>query len=882
MKGAESVKLMVIDGNSLINRAYYGIRMLNTRTGTPTNAVYGFLMIYRSLLTEEVPDAVCVAFDLKAPTFRHGMFEGYKAKRKPMPDELAVQVPLLKEVLDAMNARRCEREGYEADDLIGAMASKCEKNGWECVIVTGDKDSFQLISDTTRVRHVRSRLGNTETKLYGVREFFEEYGFSPEKMVDLKALMGDASDNIPGVAGIGEKTAMALVQRFGGVNDIYKSLQSPEIKDSVRVKLEAGRNSAETSYALALIDRAAPLELEPSCCFVVPPDNDKLYELFQKLEFAKLTEKFGLAQPGTQKTRTENTPAIKTAAVQTAADSADMILALSKAPVAAVSLSTDSRVLAAVAGDTAYVASDGGTDRYMEVLTSVFDKSIKKTAHNVKEATGSIKMMGFESGGFEFDTALAAYLLDPTASSYELSRLTEKYCGYEMENGNEDNGQLSLMENTESGVKLIIAEAEAVGRLTPILSEKLGEAEMAELLLNIELPLCEVLSDMERTGFLVDRGAIETFREELSARVSEVEKLIFSLVGEEFNVNSPKQLGAVLFDRLLLPAPKKTKTGWSTNAEVLERLRGKHPVIPLVLDYRQLTKLKNTYCDGLLKVIAPDGRIHTSFQMTVTATGRLSSTEPNLQNIPIRRALGGEIRRMFVAAQGNMLVDADYSQIELRLLAHISGDETMINAFKNGEDIHTVTASQVLGIKPSEVTPGQRSSAKAVNFGIVYGISAFSLSQDIGVSVAEARKYMEGYFEKYHGVRDYMERVVAEAKNNGYVTTLYGRRRYLPELTSSNRNISAFGERVALNAPIQGTAADIMKIAMIRAHARLKNEVPKAKLILQVHDELLAECPQDSADNVMRILKEEMEGAANLSVPLTADAAAGKTWYDAK
>ena len=848
-------KLMILDGNSVVNRAFYGVRPLNAPDGTPTNAVYGFLAILQKLFEGEAPDSLCVAFDLPAPTFRHEMYEGYKAQRKPMPEELAVQMPLLKETLDAMHIRRLEAAGWEADDVLGAVSAICEKSGWACEIVTGDKDSFQLITETTSVLHVKSRMGQTETILYDRARFEEEYGFAPPLMVDLKALMGDASDNIPGVPGIGEKTALDLVRRYGRVADIYAGLDGLDIKDSVRKKLAAGRESAEMSYTLATISREAPVELKPEDAAWSRDFGPELYAVLDRLGFRRFIEKWGLA-PAPEVVQEAESRAMPELSALTAQEAEARIRAAETLGLALPGDDLDS--LSLCDGEAIFTLNWGelGED-YNRLLRLVFSPEVKKTAHGVKDLMGLALAEGLGTEGFVFDTELAAYVLDPTESGYDLGKLTKRYLGAEL------------------------PEARAALELMAPMRTKLAENGAEKLYFDIELPLCQVLAEMERAGFLVDRKALADFGESLTAGIDALQRGIWELAGHEFNINSPKQLGEVLFDELMLPAGKKTKTGWSTNADILEKLIGKHPIIGDILEYRMLTKLKSTYADGLLKVISADGRIHTNFRMTVTATGRLSSTEPNLQNIPVRRELGAQIRRMFVAAPGCVLVDADYSQIELRLLAHISGDETMQNAFKSGEDIHAVTASQVFGLPLAEVTPAQRSSAKAVNFGIVYGISAFSLAQDIKVSPAEARAYIDAYMQKYHGVREYMDRVIAEAKERGYVETLFGRRRPVPELKASNFNTRSFGERVARNMPIQGTAADIIKLAMVNVRRRLRAEGLEARLILQVHDELIAECPEREAERVAALLEEEMERAVTLSVPLTAEAHSGHSWAEA-
>lgn len=852
------MKLMILDGNSIVNRAFYGVRPLNAPDGRPTNAVYGFLAILQKLLEEQKPEAVCVSFDLKAPTFRHKEYEGYKAQRKAMPEELAEQIPMLKETLDAMGIRRYELEGYEADDILGTASAICERDGWDCVIVTGDKDSLQLISDKTSVCNVKTRMGQTETIVYTPERFREEYGFEPKLMVDLKALMGDSSDNIPGVPGVGEKTAMALVQNYGTIENIYAKLDSLDVKDSVKKKLAQGKDSAEKSYWLATIVRDVPLEFKPEENLWDRDYTPELYGIFKSLGFNKFIEKWGLEPGSAPSGDAQETKGLEHCAPLSAEETEELIKAVKSAPWVAVYSLEGLDSLEICDGEKVYEAAwNRCGENYDRLLRAVFSSEVKKAGHNIKDLMGLLMKEGLSTEGFVFDTALAAYLLEATESDYAPERISVRYAGREL-----------------SG-------AEAVFALYPTLDAKMKELGMEKLYYNIELPLCRVLSDMEESGFYVDRKALYDFGESLNAGINALQESIWSHAGHEFNINSPKQLGAVLFEELMLPYGKKTKTGWSTNADVLEKLQDKHPIIKEVLDYRMLTKLKSTYAEGLLKVISQDGRIHTSFQMTVTATGRLSSTEPNLQNIPVRKELGAQIRNMFVAAPGMMLVDADYSQIELRLLAHISGDQAMKEAFLSGEDFHTVTASKVFGVPVEQVTPTLRSRAKAVNFGIVYGISAFSLAQDIGVYTNEAKAYMDAYLERYHGVRDYMKNIVESAKEKGYVSTIYGRRRYLPELKSSNFNMRSFGERVALNMPVQGTAADIIKLAMVNVHRRLKETGLKARLILQVHDELIVECPGEEAEQVRDILTEEMENAAHLSVPLVAEAHIGHSWAEA-
>ena len=882
------MKLMVIDGNSIINRAYYGIRPLSTRDGLYTHAVFGFLTTLLRLEGEETPDAVCVTFDVHAPTFRHTADEAYKATRKPMPEELRMQVPVLKEVLDALNIPRYEMEGWEADDLIGTISRKCEAAGWECVVVTGDKDSLQLITDRTKVKLVSTRMGQTTTKDMTPETFREQYGFDPIHMIDLKALMGDSSDNIPGVPGVGEKTAMDLIQKYESIDALYGKLPDIEAKPAAIRKLTEGEESARHSYWLATIVTDAPLDFKPENNLVKEPGG-AAYPLFLRLEFTKLIEKFGLKPEETaaEPKKADLTVTVEQVTDQTKADEllalwrgADHVSLLALPDLTGIVVVCKTEENTAVTAELFFEKFSGD---WNGLLRSLFAGDIKKVSHNVKDLTRTLLENGLPADGFVFDTALAAYLLDATAGSYDLQRLFVSYFNEELPKPLYlEKEAFSLLGDAAQAEASFDSYAAAVDALHDVLASKLKELDMWELFETAELPLCRVLAEMELAGCRVDARALAEFGEMLSRRAAELEQNIYDMAGESFNINSPKQLGEILFGKLGLPHGKKTKTGWSTNADVLEKLRYEAPIVGAVLEYRQLTKLKSTYADGLLKALDPDGRVRTSFQMTVTATGRLSSTEPNLQNIPTRTDLGSEIRRMFVPADGCVLVDADYSQIELRILAHMAGDEGMREAFLSGGDFHAETAAKVFHVARADVTPEMRRSAKAVNFGIVYGISAFSLSQDIGVTVAEAKAYMEAYFATFPGVRKYMDDVVEKARKNGYVETLLHRRRDLPELKSSNFNMRSFGERVALNMPVQGTAADVMKLAMVAVHKRLKAENLQARLVLQVHDELIVECPESEAETVAKLLEEEMEHVVALSVPLTAEAHWGKNWLEAK
>ncbi|MBQ5739268.1 MAG: DNA polymerase I, partial [Oscillospiraceae bacterium] len=773
---------------------------------------------------------------------------------------------------------RYELAGFEADDLIGTISRRCEAEGWECVVATGDKDSLQLVTEKTKVKLISTRMGQTTTKDMTPESFAESYGFEPEHIVDLKALMGDTSDNIPGVAGIGEKTAMDLIGKYRSIDAIYEKLPDIEAKPGVIKKLTEGEEAARKSFYLATIVTNAPLEFSLEDNLRKAPDAS-LHELFLRLEFHKLIEKMGLS-------------AAPDAPAKERSDAPHRVLAEGDEALARYRAAECVSVLALPDLTGIAVVCDGAVEEFFfdrfagdwnGFLAALFSAEVKKASHDVKDLMRLLLSNNLPADGFAFDTALAAYLLDATAGKYDVPTLSAAYFHVDLGDAKHlESEAFSLLGDSAAAEKAFAAYASALDALARELAPKIEERELHELYYTVELPLCRVLAEMELAGVKVDAKALSDFGAEMDVQLRALETRIYEAAGGEFNINSPKQLGEVLFERLQLPHGKKTKTGWSTNADVLEKLRYEAPIVADVLLYRQHAKLKSTYCDGLLKVIAPDGRIHTDFKMTVTATGRLSSTEPNLQNIPTRTALGSELRRMFVPERGKVFVDADYSQIELRLLAHIADDAQMRRAFVEGEDIHTVTASQVFDVPVEEVTKQMRSSAKAVNFGIVYGISAFSLAQDIGVAVYEAKEYIENYLAHFAGVRDYMSAVVEKAKERGYVETLMHRRRALPELTSSQFQMRAFGERVALNMPIQGTAADIIKLAMVRVHERLKRELPEAKLILQVHDELIVECDEALAEAAAKLLAKEMERVCALSVPLVAEAHWGKNWLEAK
>lgn len=864
-------KLLILDSNSILNRAFYGVRYLSAKDGTPTNAIYGFLNILLKLIKEQEPDYICAAFDVKAPTFRHKQYEGYKAQRKPMPEGLAAQMPLAKDVLRAMGVTILEKEGYEADDIIGTVARLCEESEISCFIATGDKDDLQLASDKTKVILTVTKSGYNETIIYDDKAVKEKYHVTPTEFIDVKALMGDPSDNIPGVKGVGEKTAMSLIEKHHSIEYIYENIDDIGLKGAMLQKMKDGREMAFMSKELATINRNTPIEFNAEkCVFDGFENNGELYEILKRLELNSIIKKLDLSGVDNVK---ENEDIFKDFSYQVG----DKNMISGDKVTVVLDFDGDNISSAAVgAGNNAVVLNE--QDDIKELLE---DDSIAKVMFDVKEAIVKLNCR-IDIKNIADDTAIAAYLVDPAKNEYTIEKLASEYFGTVIEKP--EVKQLSLLDDVETDRSEYLAKcAVALGVLNERIGDKIKENGQEKLYQEVELPLVTVLAHLEINGFLVDDHQLKEFADKLGEKIDALTNEIYMLAGEEFNINSPKQLGVILFEKLELKPVKKTKTGYATNADVLEKLRDKHPIVNFITEYRQLAKLKSTYCDGLRAVVNPNThRIHSVFTQTVTVTGRLSSTEPNLQNIPTRTELGREIRKMFVAKDGYVLVDADYSQIELRVLAHIANDETMINAFRNNEDIHAVTASQVLGIPLEDVTKEQRSSAKAVNFGIVYGIGEFSLAQDLHISVKEAKAYIESYLEKYHGVRNYMESIKEQAKKDGYVKTMLNRIRYIPELKSPNYNIRQFGERVALNTPIQGTAADIIKLAMVRVDNRLISEGLKSKLILQVHDELIVEAHKDEVDKVKQILSEEMQGAMELNVPLKVDMSTGHSWYDAK
>ncbi len=848
------MRLLAIDGNSIINRAYYGIRLLTNKNGVYTNAIFGFMNIYLKNVEEIKPDCVAVAFDLKAPTFRHKAVASYKANRKGMPDELAQQLPLVKEILKNMGVKIVECEGYEADDILGTLSKACSDSGNECYVLTGDRDSLQLINDNVTVKLVKTK----ETIDYTPEKFYEDYGFDPIHLIDLKALMGDSSDNIVGVAGVGEKTASTLITKWKTIENLYENIEDAGLTKGVYNKLVNGKESAEQSKWLATICLDAPVDENIKSYIPTERDEKALSELLTELEMLKLLSRLGL-EPS-EKVSVEKT--VKVSEISVASKELDEIKL--------EEIVSSDRVSFIYHNDVLQICQKSSeservvyTTENKEYIVKILTSSVRKYTFGAKPLYKLCFADGKNTENMSFDAEIAAYLLDPSSSEYSIEKLCFRY----------DSPYYSSAQE--------FADVVSLEELCDVLAKAIEVQGMNMLMYDVEQPLTEVLAYMEYYGVGIDAEGVKRFGEMLVDEIDALQSQIYFMCGKEFNIASPKQLGDILVE-MGVPLKKKTQKGYSTSADILEEMRNTHPVIELVLRYRQLTKLNSTYVEGLLKTIADDGRIHTSFRQTETRTGRISSTEPNLQNIPVRTELGREMRKFFVAHDKKILLDADYSQIELRIVAHICADEAMINGFKDDADIHTATAAQVFGVPDELVTPDMRSAAKAVNFGIIYGIGAFSLSKDINVSVAEAKKYINDYLHKFPNVEKFMDKTVADAKSEGFVTTMFGRKRYVPELSASNKNMQAAGKRIAMNTPIQGSAADIIKIAMVRVYKRLKDELPDAKLILQVHDELIVECSHDDADKASQILSEEMTNACELRVPLIADVNRGESWYDAK
>ena len=844
-------KILVIDGNSILNRAFYGIRPLTNKNGLNTNAVYGMINIISKHLDSLKPDCAVVAFDMRAPTFRHKMYELYKANRKGMPEELAEQMPYAIECMSALGLTVMRMEGYEADDILGTVSAEAAEQGVHSYILTGDRDSLQLITDNTSVLLVKTK----ETIEFNREVFFENYGVYPEQFVDVKALMGDSSDNIPGVAGIGEKTALKLIADYGSLDGIYEKLDEAALSEKMKQKLSDGKEMAYLSQKLARINCNAPVEKCTEECRYREIDRAKLYKLFTELEFSAFIKKYGLEGETLETNESEQ----KQRERITEFTMSQLAVAEAKDKLCGRVVSLDAE------GETVYVFD--GKELFAFSMSDVglleLIQSTTVVCHDFKRIYKAFARNGMTLENCAFDTMLAAYALDSNRSKYTLDEVYLRYMGEARDN--------------------MLPETVACFELYGILLDEIKKENIESLLFDIEIPLASVLGDMELCGFKIDAKGIKSYGEELSALADALVSRIYSFAGEEFNVNSPKQLGEVLFEKMGLPAPKKTKTGYSTDAETLGKLMPYHEIIADILDYRHMTKLKSTYADGLFAAADECGRVHSVFNQTGTATGRLSSSEPNLQNIPVRTELGREFRKYFIPENEEyVIIDADYSQIELRLLAHISGDEAMIASFLSGEDIHTMTAAKVFGVSPDEVTPELRKRAKAVNFGILYGIGEYSLSEDLGISRVQAKNYIESYLDGFPSVSAYLDRVKKEARERGFVTTEFGRKRYIPELAAKNKNLQHFGERVAMNSPIQGTAADIIKIAMISTARKLKESGIDARLILQVHDELLLEAHRSCADKALEILVECMENAMKCRVPLDVDAHIGSTWYEAK
>lgn len=863
------MKLLVLDGNSILNRAFYGVKGLANKKGFFTNGIYGFLTMFNKIKEETLPDAVAIAFDVKKPTFRHEAFEGYKAKRKGMPDDLAKQLPVLKELLKYLGYTILECEGFEADDILGTLAKKCRQSGNECIIATGDRDSLQLVNEKVSVRIASTKFGKPEVTLFDTEKILEDYKVNPQQLIDIKAIQGDTSDNIPGVPGIGQKGASELIQKFGSLSYIYDNIYAIDIKEGMRKKLKDGKESAYMSRMLGTIRDDVPINTNITDFIPKNIDKDNALNLMTELEMFSLIDKMNLKSELTQPDSLNKN--IKYEIQNNNVDLKKLYNKLKENKKVIFLCEIEKSILSVniIIDNTIYLIKDCHKS-FESFLKDLFqNKNIKKQTYNIKPIISAANQMNITLENIDFDAMLASYLINPSSSDYSLSYLSNVY-------------NLSTPNFEDEKNQMILSNLIILNDIINILKKEIKDNLQEDLLNKIEIPLARVLSNMENIGFKVSANGIKEYSKILEMKILALESQIYSYVGYEFKINSPKQLGTALFENLGLPSGKKTKTGYSTSADVLDGIKYMHPIVEDVLNYRTLSKLKSTYCDGMLKVIESDGRIHSKFNQVETRTGRISSTDPNLQNIPVRTEIGRELRKFFIAKESCVLVDADYSQIELRVLAHIADDENMINAFKSDKDIHSITASQVFNIPENMLTPIMRNRAKAVNFGIVYGISAFSLSKDIGVTVKEAKEYINNYLSHYSGVKEYMQRSIEEAEKLGYSQTMFNRRRYLPELKSSNFNLRSFGKRVAMNMPIQGTAADIIKIAMIKVENRLKKENLNSKLILQVHDELIVESPENESQKVAKILREEMESAVNLKVPLVAEASIGKTWYDAK
>ena len=879
-------KLLLIDGNSIINRAFYGImgsKMLMTEDGTYTNAVYGFLSILFKELDDIKPEYLVVAFDLKAPTHRHKMYDKYKANRHGMPEELAMQMPILKETLKAMNVCIIEKEGYEADDILGTLAKWGQKEELEVTVLTGDRDSFQLIDKNIKVRIPRTKMGKTETEDYTVEKIEEEYGLEPLDLIEVKGLMGDTSDNIPGVPGVGEKTALNLIKQYKSIDEVYNHID--EQKGKLKEKLSENKDLAYLSRTLGTIDINAPIEKDLGAFQVEEWNKPEVLEIFKKLKFNRFIDRFALQEniEATSFSDSQINTEIEHEKIVDKTKLAELKQEIQENKVIYYYLTEEKFIIYSPKTNKCFSIEN------IQDFKDIFeDKNILKCSYKQKEEFIILWNKGIEAKNLMFDIAIAGYILNSNINKYTIEYLANEYINFDIAeylSNTEETGveQITLFDNAEEPKEdKTYIYAYAIYKLYNVLTQKMEEAGSIDLFNKIEMPLTEVLASMQYEGIYIDKQELLGFGKELQEKIDILTQEIYELTGEEFNINSTKQLGEVLFEKLKLTAKKKTKTGYSTDVDVLEKIKYEHPVVEKILEYRQLQKLNSTYVEGLIPYIDETGRIHSKFHQTVTTTGRISSTDPNLQNIPTRMELGRKLRKVFKPEQGYIFVDADYSQIELRVLAHISEDKNMIEAFCNNEDIHAQAASKVFNIPLEEVTKEERTKAKAVNFGIVYGISEFGLGEQLGVPRKKAKEYIEQYLDKYNGIKEFMTNIVEETKEKGYVETLYHRRRYVPELKSNNYMVRQFGGRVAMNTPIQGTAADIMKIAMINVYNKLKENNLKSKLIVQVHDEILVETLESEKEQVKQIVKEEMENVIKLKVPLLAEVEEGYNWYEAK
>ena len=901
-------KIVLIDGNSILNRAFYGImgnKMLTTPDGKYTNAVYGFLAILFKVLEDIEPEYLMVTFDLKAPTARHKLYDGYKATRKGMPNELAEQMPILKDILKSMNIKVIEKEGYEADDVLGTMAKRAEKDGFDVTIVSGDRDTFQLTSNRVKVRIPHTKMGKTETETFGREEVLKKYGVTPKQLIEVKGLQGDTSDNIPGVPGIGEKTALELVKKYKTIDGIYEAIEKGEddLKPKAKERLLENKELAMLSRTLGTINLEVPIEEELEEFKIKEWNKEEVFAKFKELNFNRFIDRFNLKSEEIPKQNLAELFEIKT--LNTENEIKDLLekiqnklvfmLGTEKVEQENLIIKKQIKSIYIYIDNTVYEIKFNTNEEFISYFKAIFEnENIQKYSYRLNETYVLLMQNGIYLKGIKFDTEIAAYLLNPSNGKYKLDELANQYLSIDIPEYLEAVGakqqketQMTLFSQDEANVDFGKYQNAiymyTIAKLAEIMNKKLEEINSLELFENIEMPLIKVLAEMQYEGIYVDKQELVSFGDKLKEDIEVIKQEIYKLAGEEFNINSTLQLGNILFEKLKLPVYKKTKKGYSTDVDILEKLKPEHPIIEKILEYRGFMKLNSTYVDGLIVYINEyTHKIHSYFHQTITATGRISSTEPNLQNIPTRTEQGKQIKKAFKAQKGHIFIDADYSQIELRILAHISNDTNMREAFLNEEDIHKQVASKVFNVPLEEVTKEQRTAAKAVNFGIVYGISGFGLAEQLGISRKKAEQYIEQYLEKYKGVKEFMDRIVEKAKEQGYVETLFHRRRYIPELSSNNYMVRQFGARAAMNTPIQGTAADIMKIAMIEVNKKLEEEKLNAKLILQIHDELLIECEIEEKEEVKKILKESMENAVKLSIPLEVEVSEADNWYDVK